>query len=61
MYMVFSISNGFEMSMEEGGPIYVFKLFGGVVSWMSRWNLVIAISTTEAEYMVATHESKEVV
>ena len=37
---------------------YVFNLFGGVISWMSKRQAVAALSTTEAEYMVATHASK---
>jgi len=40
---------------------YVFNLFGGAVSWMSKKQFVVAPSTTEAEYMAATHASKEVV
>eukprot|EP00253_Pinus_taeda_P035776 PITA_35776 len=40
---------------------YVFNLFGGAVSWMSKKHSVVALSTTEAEYMEATHESKEAV
>eukprot|EP00253_Pinus_taeda_P019394 PITA_19394 len=40
---------------------YVFSLFGGAVSWMSKKQFVVALSTTEAEYMPATHASKEVV
>ena len=40
---------------------YLFNLFGGVVSWMSKKQFVVAISTTKAEYMVTTHASKEVV
>eukprot|EP00253_Pinus_taeda_P006781 PITA_06781 len=40
---------------------YVFNLFGGVVSWMSKKQSVVALSTTEAEYMAATHVSKEAV
>ena len=40
---------------------YVFSLFGGAVSWMSKRQSVVALSTTEAEYMVATHASKEAV
>eukprot|EP00253_Pinus_taeda_P015431 PITA_15431 len=38
---------------------YVFKLFGGAISWMSKKQSVVALSTTEAEYMAATHASKE--
>ena len=40
---------------------YVFSLFGGVISWMSKKHVVVALSTTESEYMVATDASKEVV
>eukprot|EP00253_Pinus_taeda_P034776 PITA_34776 len=40
---------------------YVFNLFGGAVSWMSKKQSVVALSTTEAEYMAATHASKEAV
>eukprot|EP00253_Pinus_taeda_P011075 PITA_11075 len=40
---------------------YVFNLFGGAVSWMSKKQSVVALSTTEAEYIAATHASKEVV
>jgi len=40
---------------------YVFNLFGVVVSWMSKKQSVVALSTTEAEYMVATHAIKEAI
>eukprot|EP00253_Pinus_taeda_P017461 PITA_17461 len=40
---------------------YVFNLFGGAVSWMSKKQSVVALSTIEAEYMAATHASKEAV
>ena len=40
---------------------YVFSLFGGTVSWMSKIQSVVALSTIEVEYMAATHESKEAV
>ena len=40
---------------------YVFSLFGGAISWMSKKQTVVELSTIEVEYMVATHESKEVV
>jgi hypothetical protein len=37
---------------------YVFKMFGGAISWMSKRQVVIALSTREVEYMVATHGRK---
>ena len=40
---------------------YVFSLFGGAISWMSKRQSVVALSTIEAEYMESTHASKEVV
>jgi hypothetical protein len=39
--------------------VYVFNLFGGEISWMSKRQDVVALSTIEVEYMVATHASKE--
>jgi len=40
---------------------YLFNLFGGAINWMSKKQSIVALSTTEAEYMVATHASKEAV
>jgi hypothetical protein len=40
---------------------YVFNLFGGAISWMSKRQAVVALSTTEAEYMATTHASKEAI
>ena len=34
---------------------YVFNLFGGAINWMSKKQSVVALSTIEAEYMVAIH------
>ena len=39
----------------------MFNLFGGAVSWMSKKQFVVALSTTEEKYMAATHASKEAV
>ena len=38
---------------------YLFNLFGGVISWMTKKHVAVALSTTEVEYMAATHASKE--
>eukprot|EP00253_Pinus_taeda_P024438 PITA_24438 len=38
---------------------YVSNLFGGALSWMSKKQSVVALSTIEAKYMAATHASKE--
>jgi hypothetical protein len=40
---------------------YVVNLFGGAISWMSKKQGVVALSTIEIEYMATTHASKEVV
>ncbi|GKF95698.1 hypothetical protein Tco_0288433, partial [Tanacetum coccineum] len=40
---------------------YVFTLSGGTVSWVSKLQSVVAMSTTEAEYVAATQASKEAV
>jgi hypothetical protein len=40
---------------------YVFNLFGGAISWMRKREAIVSLSTTEVEYMAATHASKEVV
>eukprot|EP00253_Pinus_taeda_P024461 PITA_24461 len=48
-----------DMDQRRSRSGYVFNLFGGVVNWMSKKQFVVALSTTEVEYMKATHESKE--
>jgi hypothetical protein len=40
---------------------YVFNLFGGEISWMRIIQAIVALSTTEVEYMAATHASKEAI
>ena len=40
---------------------YVFTLTSGVVSWCSRLQKVVALSTTEAEYISTTKASKEAI
>ena len=38
---------------------YVFNLFGGAICWMRKRQAIVALSTTDAEYMATTHASKE--
>ena len=40
---------------------YVFTMFGGVISWMSKRQPVVSLSTTKVEYMAATHACKEAI
>ena len=38
---------------------YMFNLFGGAIISMSKRQVVVALSTTEGEYMETTHARKE--
>jgi hypothetical protein len=40
---------------------YVFTIGGIAVSWISKLQKVVSLSTTEAEYVVATEASKEMI
>ncbi|KAH9723668.1 hypothetical protein KPL70_007189 [Citrus sinensis] len=40
---------------------YVFTLAGAAVSWVSKLQTVVALSTTEAEYMAVTQACKEAI
>jgi hypothetical protein len=40
---------------------YVFTVGGTIVSWISKLQKVVALSTMEAEYVVATEASKEMI
>ena len=40
---------------------YVMTYVGGAVSWQSRLQKSVALSTTEAEYMVVVEAGKEVI
>jgi phosphoribosyl-AMP cyclohydrolase len=61
-YMALWMQTGLEIwiigDLQAG---YVFNLFGGAINWMSKRQVVVALSTTEVEYMEATHASKEAI
>ena len=38
---------------------YIFTLFGCIVSWKAQLQLVVALSTTEAEYIATIEVSKK--
>lgn len=40
---------------------YVFMLAGGAISWSSKKQSSVALSSTEAEYIAAAHAAKEVI
>jgi hypothetical protein len=40
---------------------YTFILCGGAISWQSKKQRTVALSTVEAEYMATTHASKEAI
>ena len=40
---------------------YVFTLGSGAVSWVSRLQMIDALSTTEVEYVAATKTCKEII
>lgn len=40
---------------------YVFTMFGGAISCMNKRQAMVALSTTKAEYMDATHACKEAI
>jgi hypothetical protein len=40
---------------------YAFMIDGGAVSWCTKKQEIISLSTTEAEYVAATHAAKEAI
>jgi hypothetical protein len=40
---------------------YLVKLAGAAVSWSSRLQAIVALSSTEAEYIAAVQDGKEMI
>ena len=56
-------SDADSMSSELRKPIsgYVYFVNGGAMSWLSKWQLLVTLSTTKAEYVRLTHAMKEAI
>ncbi|KAH9689170.1 Integrase catalytic domain-containing protein [Citrus sinensis] len=50
-----------DLEKRKSTTSYVFTLAGAAVSWVSKLQTVVALSTTEAEYMAATQACKEAI
>ncbi|KAD5962030.1 hypothetical protein E3N88_13503 [Mikania micrantha] len=55
------VDSDFAKDLDKGRSItgYAFKVLGNVVSWKARLQYVVALSTTEAEYIALTEAMKE--
>ena len=52
---------GFDIDRRRSVAEYVFKLAGGCVSWASKKQPTVTLSTVEAEYMASTNAAKEAI
>ncbi|KAH9684888.1 Integrase catalytic domain-containing protein [Citrus sinensis] len=50
-----------DLDKRKSTTSYLFTLVGTVVSWVSKLQTIMALSTTEAEYMAATQACKEAI
>jgi hypothetical protein len=50
-----------DVDRRRSTSIYVFLLFGGAVSWMSKQQAMGVLSTLEIEYMAVAHVCKEAI
>jgi len=53
--------HGGDLATRRSTSAYVFIIAGGAVSWMSKLQPTVALSTTEAEYMALTEASKHAI
>ena len=50
-----------DLDKRRSTSVYVFTLAGGAISWMSKLQKTVALSTIEAEYIAASHACKEAI
>lgn len=50
---------GGDLDMRRSTSGYIFMMAGGLVSWSSKHQQMVVLSTTEAEYMVMTRGSQQ--
>ena len=50
-----------DLDMRRSTSGFVFTLAGGAISWMSKLQEIVALSTKEAEYIAASHACKEAI
>eukprot|EP00253_Pinus_taeda_P026056 PITA_26056 len=55
------MANPGDLDKRRSTSMYVFTLVGGAISWMSKLQNIVALSTTEVEYIAASHACKEVI
>eukprot|EP00253_Pinus_taeda_P026692 PITA_26692 len=55
------MANPGDLDKKRSTTGYVFTLAGGAISWMSKLQETVALSTTEAEYIATSDASKEAI
>ena len=58
MWFCYSDFTG-DLEKRRSTSSYVFTLAGGAISWMSKLQETIALSTTKAKYIASSHACKE--
>ena len=50
-----------DLDKRSSTSCYVFTFAGGAISWMSKLQNIVALSTTEEDYISASHACKEAI